>query len=106
MSRRRDATLAAVVLVPVFTVGGPLDPIAAGAGAVGALTLEVAFSRRRTLVRRVWERRIVQALAVVGTLVCGAVLTRVVGGQVPSVLAGGLVAYLALLGALSVRDRV
>lgn len=106
MSRRRDAALALLVLGPTVAVGGPFDPAAAGAGAVGALALELALSRHRALVRRVWERRSVQAGAVVAALVGGAALTRVVGSAVPSALAGGLVAYLALLGALAARDRV
>lgn len=110
MSRRRDAALALAVLGPVVSAGvvldAPLDPSAAAVGAAGALLLELALLRRRALVRRVWERPTVQAGCVAGALVGTAVLARVVGPRALTALAGGLCAYLAVLGALAVRDRL
>ena len=109
MGRRRDAALALVVLVPVvgagIALGAPLDPVAATLGAAGALVLELALSRRRSAVRRVWERRVVRAGSVVAALTTATVLAVVVP-RASTVLAGGLVAYLALLGTLSARDRL
>lgn len=110
MSRRRDAALALAVLGPVVWAGvaldAPLDPVAAAVGAAGALLLELALLRRRALVRRGWERPGVQAGSAAGALVGAAVLTHVAGPRVLTVLAGGLGAYLALLGTLAARDRL
>lgn len=110
VSRRRDAALALAVLGPVVLLGvvldAPLDPVAAAAGAAGALLLELALLRRRVAVRRVWERPLVQAGSVAGALAGAAVSVSVAGPRVLTVVAGGLGAYLALLCALAARDRV
>ncbi|MFB6168016.1 MAG: hypothetical protein ABEJ43_04140 [Haloferacaceae archaeon] len=107
---RRDAALALAVLVPVVwagaALGAPLDPVAAAVGAAGALLLELALTRRRTAVRRVWERPAVQAGCVAGALAGAAVLVRAAGPLVLTVLAGGLVAYLAVLVALAAQDSI
>lgn len=110
MSRRRDAALALAVLVPVVGAVGvldaPVDPVAVGVGATGALSLELLLARRRATVRRVWARPAVQTGAVAAALVGAFLLTRHLGPWVLSAMAGGLVAYLLFLGALAARDRL
>ncbi len=109
VSRRRDAALALSVLLPVLAVGttfgAPADPLAAAVGVGGALLGEAALSWRRALVRRVWERRAVQAGAATLALGGGAVGTLTVGTRALTALAAGLTAYLGLLAVVTVHER-
>ncbi len=109
MSRRRDAALTLSVLLPVLaagtTFGAPADPLAAAVGAGGALLGEAALWWRRALVRRVWERRAVQAGAATLALGGGAVGTLALGTRALTALAAGLVAYLGLLAVVTVNER-
>lgn len=96
-----DAGLAAgglgVVLAVAALAGVGGDPTALAAGVVGALVLELLLQHRQRAVRRAWDRSDVKA-AVAGAFL--AVLTAAVAVAPAaglSVLAGGLVGYLALL---------
>jgi len=109
VSRRLDAALALSVLLPVLaagtTFGAPADPLAVAVGVGGALLGEAALSWRRALVRRVWERRAVQAGAATLALGGGAVGTLAVGTRALTALAAGLTAYLGLLAVVTVHER-
>jgi hypothetical protein len=112
VGRRRDAALAVAVLLPVgaaaLAAGAPGSLAAAVAGAAGALAVEWVLSRpgRREAVRDRWDRPGVQTGAVVAGLLGAAAAWATVGAWTLTALVGGLVAYLALLGAVAVRDAV
>jgi hypothetical protein len=105
---RRDAALAALVVVPLAGAAVALDarptPSAVVLGAGGAVLLEGLLSLRAPWVRAVWADRRVQLAAVVVAVGGGVGLTALVGPWVLTVLCVGLVTYLALL-AVSVAWR-
>jgi hypothetical protein len=109
MGRRRDGVLAATVLLPsaaaVVVLDAPVTPVAVVAGGAGALAVEALLSARAARVRAVWERPDVQLVAVVAGLCLAAAGVALVGPVVATVLAAGLVAYLALLAVLTVLGR-
>jgi len=106
--RLADAGLAAGGLAAVVAValglGVPGRPSALAAGVAGALVLEFVLARRRTAVRQVWARQRTKAAAAavfLAGLALAALLAPAVG---LSLLAGGLVGYLALLGGVAIGD--
>ncbi|POG54583.1 hypothetical protein [Haloferax marisrubri] len=109
MTRRRDAALAGVVLVPVATAAAllrtpvTLEPVLVGVA--GALALEAALSLRASVVRRLWERRGVRAASVVLAIVGTVLGVAVFGPASLLVVAAGLSTYLLLLGAVELRSR-
>ena len=109
MGRRRDAALALfVLLVTAFlaaVAGAPLTPVPVVAGAAGTLLLEWLSQRRPRAVRRYWARPTVQAAAVLGTLLVAVGSAVLLGPAVLTALASGLLTYLGLLAALTLRDR-
>ena len=110
MSRRHDAALATLVLAPVLAAsvaaGATPDPTAAGVGVAGAVVTEAALTRRRAVVRRVWARPTVRGGAVLGAFGGAALATTLVGPRALVALVAGLAAYLALLGAVTARERL
>lgn len=110
MGRRRDATLAMVVLSALLGLARRLDaPLSRRGlvlGGVGALVLEALSQRRRHLVRAVWERAWVQALAAVVTLATAAVGLVLLGPVALAALVGGLSTYLVSLLAVSARESL
>jgi hypothetical protein len=105
-----DAVLAAAALaatlLAVVVVGAPARPPALAAGAAGALVAEFALRHHQDAVRAAWGRPAVKAAAVGAFLAAlvGAVLLAPSAGL--SVLAGGLVGYLALLAGTTLGDAV
>jgi len=97
----RDAALAAVVLAVVAAAGAltgtSLAPGAAVAGAAGAVALELLASRRAVAVRRVWSRPPVRVLAVAAAVAVVAAVAVRAPTLGLNALAGGLLAYLALV---------
>lgn len=108
MGRERlaDAGLGAAALVVVLLTAGALEvrghtlPLAAGVG--GALVAEFALQRRRAAVRRAWARPVTKA-ATIGAFLAALALSLAVAPTTGlSLLAGGLVGYLALLTGVAV----
>ena len=98
---RRDAALAAVVLVVVTAVAvltrAPVTPTALVVGAGATVVTELILSRRAEWVRAVWSRRVVQATAVVVAIAGGVGLALLVGLWVLTALASAVLTYLVLL---------
>lgn len=104
--------------VPLAVAGGSLAagavaivPAALAIGAVLAVVAEAVASRFDATVRRVWARRSVQAAATAGAVLVVAVVAfgrpgSTAAGWLVSAAAGGLGTYLAMLGAVTVRDAV
>lgn len=92
-----DAALAAVGLAVVVAAavrgGVPPSPLALGVGAVAAVALELLASARAARVRALWTRRGVRPAAVAVV----AVATVALPAWGLNALAGGLLAYLALV---------
>ncbi|AXR77044.1 hypothetical protein [Natrarchaeobaculum sulfurireducens] len=101
MGSRRDAALAVIVLavavVAVVFVEASLSIAAGVAGGVGTLVFEAVATRERALVRRYWDRSLVQAAAIAFSLVGIAVGALVAPSIVLSFVIGALVAYLGFL---------
>jgi hypothetical protein len=106
VTRRRDAALAAGVLYLVVLAAIQTDtgfaPGAALLGIAGAIALEVLTAVRPRAVRRAWARPLVRWLAVAAAVavVWFAAVRRPDLGL--NALAGGLLAYLALLALVAV----
>lgn len=107
-ARLLDAGLAAVALAATVAtaalVGATGRPTALAGGVAAALVLEAALQQRRGPVRRLWDHpatKLVASVAFVGALVLVAAVAPSAG---LSLLAGGLVGYLALLAGLAVGD--
>jgi hypothetical protein len=109
MSRRRDAALALVVLVPLLAVrlvlGGPPSPWAVAAGVVGSLVVEGVLSLDAARVRRVWRSRRVRAAAVVAAFVGVALGVSVAGTWALTAAVAGLCTYLLVLLVVELRSR-
>ncbi len=112
-SRYRDGLLAAGVAVGLLggaavTGGSPtslIRPLPIVAGAFGALMLELLLARVPNRSRALWERPAVQVAGVVVTVGIGLGslwLDRDVGMAVVAALLGGSVAYVLLLGGVSI----
>lgn len=103
MASRRlaDAMLAAGALVGVLLAAGVLgvraDSGSLVAGGAGALVLEFGLHRHQQTVRAYWDRTAVKVLAVVLFLAVVALAAVVAPARGLSLLAGGLVGYLAIL---------
>jgi hypothetical protein len=108
--RGADAGLAAVALSVVVAAALWADvrgrPVALGAGVAGALVVESVLQRRQSAVRRAWARGRVKAAVVVAFLAVVALSVAVAPAAGLSLLAGGLVGYLALLAGVAVGTRV
>ena len=109
MGRRRDAALAALVLVPAAVVaawyGAPASPVAAVAGAAGTLALEAVLTVRADRVRAVWSHPAVQVGSVVAVCVGTAAGVALVGPAALTALVSGITTYLLLLASAAVADR-
>jgi len=96
-----DALAAAGVLAVVAVAGVAVDvalaPLAVLAGAAGAVALELLASARAAPVRTLWGRPGVRVLAVAVAVALVAVAAVAVPDWGLNALAGGLLAYLALL---------
>lgn len=93
-------TLGAAVLAFVLTGASPSPP-AVLAGALGTVAFELLAAPSRDRIRRHWERRAVQLLALVvalGLLVLGA---WVAPSRILSAAVGALASYLLVLGLVS-----
>lgn len=103
-----DGGLAAAGLVAVLAAAALVDveghPAALAAGVAGALVVEAVLQWRRAMVRRAWARREVKAATVGVFLAIVALSAAVAPATGLSLLAGGLVAYLALLAGVAVGD--
>lgn len=103
MGRERvvDAGLAAGALVVVLLVAAGLDvrasPLPSTAGVVGALVVEFVLQRRHEAVRSAWARPAVKAATVGAFLVALGLSAAVAPATGLSLIAGGLLGYLALL---------
>lgn len=108
MGRRRDAALAGLVGLAAglvgLAVGAPADPGVVLAGAAASLGLELGLGRRRRLVRRLWARPAVRAVALLAALAAVA-LAAVLGPRALWAAVGGTVAYLVVLGLVALRRR-
>lgn len=104
-SRLVDGVLAAAALCCVLLVAAalavPASPSALAAGVGGAVAVEYVLGRRRRAVRSAWERRPVKA-ATGAAFVVALALAAAVAPVALSLLAGGLVGYLALLAGQAV----
>ncbi len=104
MTARTDATLATVALaafgLAALLVDATLRPPFVVAGGVGTVAFELLAARRRTAVRRRWERPGVRAAAVAAAV--GAVLAP---SAVLSAGVGSLATYLLVLGAVVAARR-
>ena len=109
----RDGLLAAAVCVATVLwsirsgVGGDtlLHPYPAIGGVVGMVGLELVLLRFPEVTQRVWERPVVQALAVTGTLCVGVAAVSIEATWIAAVIVWGLVAYLALVGVVVALGR-
>lgn len=108
MGRERlvDGGVAAGALVVVVLVAGAADvggrPLALVDGVAGAVVVELALQRRQAAVRRAWARPTVKATVTLAFLVAVALSVVVAPSVGLSLLAGGLVGYLALLAGITV----
>lgn len=105
-----DAGLAAgglvAVLAAAVAAGVEGHPTALAAGVASALVAEFLLQRRQAAVRRAWARPRTK-VAAAGTFVVVLVLSAAVApAPALSLLAGGLLGYLALLAGIAVGDAV
>ncbi len=103
---RRDGALALLALLGycgvLVATEASLAPVWFLLGALGAVVLEALTLRYRQPVRSLWERRGVQLAAIVGVLGVALVAALTAATALTSLVAGGLVAYLVMLGLVSV----
>lgn len=99
----RDALLAAIVggvCVGALVVWADSDvlwhPMAAVAGVVGALTVELAFVTGSPAAR-LWERPTIQVASVVVTISAGVLAALLVGAWILAAVCWGIATYFALL---------
>ena len=108
--RLPDAGLAAVALAAVVVVAVSLgvggQPLVLAAGAVCSLAAELVLQHRQEAVRQVWARTPVKAAAVGLFFAALALSVAVAPAAGLSLLAGGLVGYLALLAGPAVGESV
>jgi sterol desaturase/sphingolipid hydroxylase (fatty acid hydroxylase superfamily) len=71
-------------------------------GALGAVVIEALTLRYRQPVRSLWERQVVQLAAIVGVLGVALLAALAAATALTSLVAGGLVAYLLVLGLVTV----
>lgn len=108
MARDRlvDVGLAAgallVVLLAAVTFGVRGRPLLLAAGVVGALVVEAGLQRHHQIVRSAWARPAVKAAAVGAFLAAIGFSAAVAPAAGLSLLAGGLVGYLALVAGAAV----
>ncbi|WP_410765061.1 hypothetical protein [Haloferax sp. DFSO60] len=108
MSRRRDAVFTVVVAIPlalaVVVRGTPIRPESVLYGALGTIVLELVLLSNRERVQTAWRRPSVQLSVVVGGALLVMVGVALVDPQILVVVLSGLVTYLCLLAAVSIRD--
>ena len=109
MTARTDATLATVALaafgLAALLVDATLRPPFVVAGGVGTVAFELLAARRRTAVRRRWERPGVRAAAVAAAVATAAVGAALAPSAVLSAGVGSLATYLLVLGAVVAARR-
>lgn len=106
---RRDGLLAGtalVILVGLALATGRADvltrPTLAVIGVLGSLGMEAFLLRYHTRTRALWNRPVVQLLAIALVAAAGIVAVRVDSRWILAVLVWGLITYLTLLTALAV----
>ena len=108
MGLKRDASLAALVLVATILglVGSNSSPSLGWflLGGIVTVTVEVLAGRRHEVVREVWERPIVQLVCLclaLGAIATGSIIAPSI---VLSVVLGGNLTYLVMLGVVTTTD--
>jgi len=108
MSCRRDGALAGAVLAAFLfasvSVEASLSTPFFLAGVLGTIVFELLAARAYDRVRACWDRPIVQVTALVAGVAIAAVGAQTVPSRVLSAGIGALVAYLALISVVHVRD--